>query len=454
MANVIAALATAPGQGGIGIVRLSGEGAGKVLEKIFRPGSGSFPLEDRKMVYGHIVENGKTVDEVLAVCFYAPRSYTGEEVCEIQCHAGTRAIEKILSLCFSAGAVPAQPGEFTKRAFLNGRVDLSQAEAVMDMIGAQSEKALMQAAGQLTGTLKRQILSMQDALTDQMAKTEAALDYPEEDLEDQTLEELIRVLDGLIEETQRLLDGFRQGRLIREGARAAIVGRPNAGKSSLLNALLESERAIVTEIPGTTRDTIEETLIIGGLPIHLIDTAGIRDQGDAVEQIGIQRAKDELKKCDIALWVLDRSQPLTEEDAALEKDLSDKCSLVLFNKQDLPQKLDETAVREKLQSAEFLSVSAKTGDGIGQVRQALFRMLTPDALETEGAQLNSLRHFEAVQQAKAAMERARETAEQGLSPDFAMIDLRDAWSALGQITGTTVHEAIIDRIFDKFCLGK
>lgn len=455
MARTIAAPATPPGQGGVGIVRISGPEALAVLEKVFRPQKGGYPLVARRMTYGRVADEKGLVDEALAVYFPAPHSYTGEDVCEIQCHGGSVAVRRVLERCLSNGAALAQPGEFTKRAFLNGRMDLSQAEAVMDLIGAQSERALSQAADQLSGRLRGEIEAMQDALTDLMAQLEVALDYPEEDVEEETLSGAAARIGLLREQGGALLAQFSQGRLLREGARVAIVGRPNAGKSSLLNALLEADRAIVTDIPGTTRDTLEETLILNGLPIHLVDTAGLRQQGDAVERIGIARARAELEQSDLALWVVDGSQRAGEEDRQLAEALRDKAVLILANKQDLERQFDIALLEQWLPQAEVLAISALTGAGLEQVKERIFARLTGGNWEEAGgARLTNARQAAAMAQALAALERAEDSARSEQSPDFVEIDLRDAFTALGEITGHTLHEQIIDRIFEKFCLGK
>lgn len=454
--DTIAAIATPLGESGIGVIRISGSKAYDVGDAIFKSKS-SLPLaqrRDRSIQYGLIVDDdGKAVDEVILLIMKGPRSYTAEDVLEIQCHGGRQSLSEILGLVLRHGARLANPGEFTQRAFVNGRIDLAQAEAVMDVIQAKSAQGLTSAVSQLEGRLSRVVGDMRLHLTDFITRLEVTVDYPEEDLEDIEVPDIA----GAIREMERRLDDMlaesKSGRMMRDGVMAAIAGTPNAGKSSLLNRFLETERAIVTDVPGTTRDVIEEWISIQGVPICLVDTAGIRSTDDTVEQIGVRRAKEYMERADIILVVIDQSRPLQEEDRQILETARGRQALIVLNKEDL-QPAFET---EELQSygLPLLSISASTGAGMGELKDAMLSLALQQGLTAaQSALLANTRHIELVRQSREALQRALDTIEAGMPVDCAIVDIREAWELLGSITGDTVHDDIIEEIFSRFCLGK
>lgn len=454
--DTIAAIATPLGESGIGVIRISGSKAYDVGDAIFKSKS-SLPLaqrRDRSIQYGLIVDDdGKAVDEVILLIMKGPRSYTAEDVLEIQCHGGRQSLSEILGLVLRHGARLANPGEFTQRAFVNGRIDLAQAEAVMDVIQAKSAQGLTSAVSQLEGRLSRVVGDMRLHLTDFITRLEVTVDYPEEDLEGIEVPDIA----GAIREMERRLDDMlaesKSGRMMRDGVMAAIAGTPNAGKSSLLNRFLETERAIVTDVPGTTRDVIEEWISIQGVPICLVDTAGIRSTDDTVEQIGVRRAKEYMERADIILAVVDQSRPLQEEDRQILETARGRQALIVLNKEDL-QPAFET---EELQSygLPLLSISASTGAGMGELKDAMLSLALKQGLTAaQSALLANTRHIELVRQSREALQRALDTIEAGMPVDCAIVDIREAWELLGSITGDTVHDDIIEEIFSRFCLGK
>lgn len=455
--TTIAAIATASGEGGIGILRISGNDALAVASRIFcaRNLKNLQDAKPRFLYYGHVTDGVRAVDEGLAVYMPAPHSYTGEDVVELQIHGSSAALSETLTLAFAAGALPAEPGAFTERAFLNGRLDLAQAEAVMDIITAKNRAALLQAESHLTGALSRYVKDTRQALSDLISSLEATIDYPEEDLEEPTREETLAALANIETSLAALLSRAKNGRIIKEGLRVSIVGRPNAGKSSLLNALLAEERAIVTELPGTTRDTIEETIRVGGASVILMDTAGLRETDNRIEQMGIERAKKSMETADLILAVFDASAPLTEEDRALLAALSGKKSLLLLNKSDLPRAVSEKELREILPDAPVLALSAQTGEGIAELETALQKAAgLQDIDDGRNLLLTNLRHEDLVRHALAAVTRAKEAAERKLSADCITVDLTEAYTLLGEITGETVDEDLLHAIFSRFCVGK
>lgn len=454
--DTIAAIATPLGESGIGVIRISGSKAYDVGDAIFKSKS-SLPLaqrRDRSIQYGLIVDDdGKAVDEVILLIMKGPRSYTAEDVLEIQCHGGRQSLSEILGLVLRHGARLANPGEFTQRAFVNGRIDLAQAEAVMDVIQAKSAQGLTSAVSQLEGRLSRVVGDMRLHLTDFITRLEVTVDYPEEDLEEIEVPDIA----GAIREMERRLDDMlaesKSGRMMRDGVMAAIAGTPNAGKSSLLNRFLETERAIVTDVPGTTRDVIEEWISIQGVPICLVDTAGIRSTDDTVEQIGVRRAKEYMDRADIILVVVDQSRPLQEEDRQILETAKGRQALIVLNKEDL-QPAFKT---EELQSygLPILSISASTGAGMGALKDAMLSLALKQGLTAaQSALLANTRHIELVRQSREALQRALDTIEAGMPVDCAIVDIREAWELLGSITGDTVHDDIIEEIFSRFCLGK
>lgn len=455
--TTIAAIATAPGEGGIGIVRISGSQAADVADALFHTKKiKSFhEAEPYRLYFGHVVRKDQRVDEGLAVYMKAPHSYTGEDVVEIQIHGSTEALRETLELALENGALPASRGEFTKRAFLNGRLDLTQAEAVMDIIEARGSAALSQAESHLSGALSRFVKMSRDELTDLITKLEVTIDYPEEDLEDLTNEQIGEGLDGIEKSLSSLLKRSEEGRIIKDGLRTAIVGRPNAGKSSLLNALLQEDRAIVTDIPGTTRDTIEESIKIGGVPLVLMDTAGLRETDNKVEKIGIERAKKSMEQADLVLAVIDGSHPLEKEDKELLSSLKGRKSMVILNKYDLPQEVDEEEIKALAGDAPVVSLSARYGSGMEELEEALRRLTeTQDRDAGRRLFLTNLRHVDLVKKALEAVRRAQQSLQDGMPADCITVDLVEAWNRMGEITGETVDNELINKIFERFCVGK
>ena len=455
--TTIAAIATAPGEGGIGIIRLSGVSASEIADKIFHTGKIKTFKEavPRMMYFGHVTDGGKRIDEGLAVYMKAPHSYTGEDVVEIQIHGSAEALRETLSLALRSGAVPAMRGEFTKRAFLNGRLDLAQAEAVMDIISAKGEAALTQAESHLSGALSGFVHEVMEELKDLITKLEVTIDYPEEDLEDLTLEETGDALETIDKSLSALLKRSEEGRVIREGLRTAIIGRPNAGKSSLLNALLQEERAIVTDVPGTTRDTIEEAVHISGVSLLLMDTAGLRETDNKVEQIGIERARASMEKADLILAVIDGSSPLDEEDKTILHSLGGKKAIVILNKYDLTPEVKAEDIREIAGHVPVVSLSARYGSGMDELRDELRKITEKqDADAGRVLFLTNLRHVELVRKALDNVLRARASVREGLQADFIVIDLTEAWKTMGEITGDTMDDELIHSIFSRFCVGK
>ena len=455
--TTIAAIATAPGEGGIGIIRLSGVSASEIADKIFHTGKIKTFKEavPRMMYFGHVTDGGKRIDEGLAVYMKAPHSYTGEDVVEIQIHGSAEALRKTLSLALRSGAVPAMRGEFTKRAFLNGRLDLAQAEAVMDIVSAKGEAALTQAESHLSGALSGFVHEVMEELKDLITKLEVTIDYPEEDLEDLTMEEIRDALEKIDKSLSALLKRSEEGRVIREGLRTAIIGRPNAGKSSLLNALLQEERAIVTDVPGTTRDTIEEAVHISGVSLLLMDTAGLRETDNKVEQIGIERARASMEKADLILAVIDGSSSLDEEDKTILHSLGGKKAIVILNKYDLTPEVKAEDIWEIAGHVPVVSLSARYGSGMDELRDELRKITEKqDADAGRVLFLTNLRHVELVRKALDNVLRARASVREGLQADFIVIDLTEAWKTMGEITGDTMDDELIHSIFRRFCVGK
>ena len=458
MEDTISAIATALGEGAIGIVRISGPNSLALTEQMFfaKDGSTLSSYTSRRMVYGHVEdETGNTVDEVLCVFMPGPHSYTGEDVVEIQCHGGIQSLKTILGLTFTKGARPAEPGEFTKRAFLNGRMDLAQAEAVMDIINARSEEALKLALRQQKGQLSAEIRSIRSAVKDVVIHLEAVIDYPEEDIEDVTFDEVKNcIIDGLAS-VNNLLSRAHTGKIMREGLLTAIVGRPNVGKSSLLNCLLREERAIVSEIPGTTRDVIQEQMLIEGIPLVLADTAGIRKTNDFVESIGVEKTKEILAASELAVVVLDGSEPLRIEDEEILSSIEGREHVIIVNKVDLPCLLDLEALKAKFGPQNVLTLSVKSTKGVDAFVQWLKNFVYGSGGTVEkGVFVQTVRHEKLLSTTKESLNDALIAAEKHIPYDCIVIDLRNAINQLGAITGETVQDEIINEIFARFCLGK
>ena len=453
MSNIIAAVSTGNQISAIGIIRLSGEGCADVADRAFTLYNKE-KLSDapnRKLMLGQLHDRqGRVIDQCMAVYTRGPHSYTGEDTVEFHCHGSPAVLAAGLEALYIAGARPAQRGEFTKRAFLNGKLDLTQAEAVIDLIESDSADAAANAAGQVGGTLQRKLSPIYNELRDLCSHFHAVLDYPDEDIEDFGLENYAQSLRQSAKALEGLLRTYAQGRIMRQGAAAAIVGRPNVGKSSLLNALAGYERVIVTDIPGTTRDTVEESVLLGTTRLRLIDTAGIRQTEDVVEAIGVERSKQAIERADLVIFVCDGSVPLTPED----EEIIDFCSdhpnaIALINKSDLGSKV----VPGDLPFMNVICFSAKTGQGVEQladVVDTLFEGSTP----CDGSVLTNARQFDAIRRAHEAMVRAISGMRQGLTPDAVLIDVEEAMEAMGEVTGATVREDITARIFERFCVGK
>lgn len=457
MEDTIAAVATAPGEAGIGIVRLSGKNSLEIAQKIFRPHIEGKKISEnsRKLLYGKICQGEKILDEVLLSYMKAPHTFTGEDIVEINCHGGYISVQRILALVLKEGARIAQPGEFTKRAFLSGRIDLSQAEAVIDIIKAKTESGMDIAQQQLFGGLSSKVKKSRDIITMSLAKITVAIDFPEEDEPEVTYEELAGNISQVKEEISALIASFDNGKILRDGLKTVIVGKPNVGKSSLLNALLRESRAIVTDIAGTTRDVIEEYLNIGGIPLKIMDTAGIRQTEDLVEKIGVERSVESMEKADLCILMLDASSPLTEEDISLLSLMREKKSLVLLNKSDLKPLLTEEEILARLPEKKIIRVSAKEGIGIAELEEEIRSLVYFGQVSVENdIMVSNLRHKDALQRACNSCEDALRGLSEGLPLDILETDFRDIWDALGLITGESVSEDLLDTIFREFCIGK
>ena len=450
--DTIAAISTAYGEGGIGIIRVSGDEAFSVVQKIF-----TGKLREREMVYGHVFdpETKDTIDEVMVCCFRGPKSYTAEDVCEIQCHGSVVSLKKILSLTLENGARLAEPGEFTKRAFLNGRLDLSQAEAVIDLIKSRTEKTFEVALDQLQGGFSGKIRELRAGLVDLLVDLTVNIDYPDEDIEEVTYEKLREGLENLGSEIDGLLGTAGTGRIMREGLRISIIGKPNVGKSSLMNALLRESRAIVTAIPGTTRDVIEEDLSIGGVPVILTDTAGIRKTDDTIEKIGIEKSKEAFNKADLIIFIADLSRELEEEDREILEAARDRKVICLMNKSDLERKLDTEELKKELPNAVFIEASVTEGEGVPELEKTIKNMVFGGEVSQRSSLIvTNARHEALLREAKKAIGDALQLTELGEPLELIEIDVNQAYASLGLIIGEEVGDDIINEVFRRFCLGK
>lgn len=453
--STIAAISTAPGIGGIGIIRMSGENCFEILEKIFKQKKYQDIKDIRgySIKYGNIVDEEQIIDEVLVSYFKAPNSYTAENMCEINSHGGIIIMNKILDLCIKNGANLAEPGEFTKRAFLNGRMDLSQAEAVIDVINAKTDKEAKISLEQLKGNLSEKITKIRRIIISVMADIEATIDYPEYDLEEVTNAKILKILGEVDILLDSLEKSFYNGKILREGISTAIIGRPNAGKSSLLNVILNEERAIVTDIEGTTRDTIEEYISVDGVPLKIIDTAGIRNANDEVEKIGVKKAKEIAEKSDIVIAIFDVNRELNEEDESILKLLENKNAIIILNKIDLEKKIDMKKINYL--NKPIVEISTKTRDGIDKLYEEISNMFKLKEIANDGETIVcNVRHKNIIINSRRNLNKARETIKNNMPIDIISTYLKEIIEELGKITGETVTEDVISEIFSKFCLGK
>ncbi len=453
MAHTIAAVSTGNSVTAIGIIRLSGDGCIAIAQQVFTP-AGTTSLADapnRKLLLGSLRDDrGRTVDQAMAVVSRAPNSYTGEDTVEFHCHGSPAVLRCVLDALYRSGAKPAQRGEFTKRAFLNGKLGLTEAEAVIDLIEADTADAAANAAGQVGGRLQKQLAPIYDSLTDLCSHFHAVLDYPDEDIADFGLSAYETLLREKRRQLAALAKTYDQGRILRQGVAAAIVGKPNVGKSSLLNALAGYDRCIVTDIPGTTRDTVEESVVLGSTRLRLIDTAGIRETEDTVEAIGVERSKSSIDQADLVIFVCDGSKPLDSDDEMIiDLCQSHENAIALINKTDLGQAVEPS----ELPFLYVVPICAATGQGLEQLAQAV-DMLFENETPCDGSILTNVRQFDAVRRALEAIERALKGLSQGLTPDMVLIDVEEAMEAMGEVTGATVREDITARIFERFCVGK
>ena len=455
MGDTITAAATAAGKSAIGILRLSGDRAIEIAEQVFLPisGRGLSQAAPRKLVLGELKNKaGQTIDRCLAYICPGPHSYTGEDTAEIQCHGSPVVLAAGLEALLQAGARMALPGEFTKRAFLNGRMELSGAEAVIDLISAETQEAALNAAGQLGGAVARKTDRIYGELMDICAHFHAVIDYPDEDIDEFSLQDHDRVFEASIDELCKLENSFERGRVLKDGIPCALVGRPNAGKSSLLNALLGFDRAIVTNIPGTTRDTIEEKCVLGGTLLRLIDTAGLRDSADPVEQIGVERSRAAAEQAALILAVFDGAEPLTPEDQETLKTAAGKKAIAVVNKSDLPQLLDTGALEGHFDR--ICALSALDGTGLEELGRAIGELFRAGAPSPVGEVITNARQADAIRRARLGLEEARSAAALGVTPDAVLTEVEAAMAAIGEVTGRTVREDVTARIFERFCVGK
>lgn len=451
--RTIAAISTPQGTGGLSVIRISGSNAVDIADKIFR-GKSLKAAATHTVHYGRIVNaKGSIIDEVLAVVMLAPKTFTREDTVEISCHGGSVTTREVLSAAIEAGAYMAEPGEFTKRAFMNGRIDLSQAEAVIDVINAKNELSRRNAVSQLGGSLSKEIKTVRDALVHLSAQMQVIIDYPDEDLEDVTTEDIENICRDCAQKTEKLIKSADNGKIIKDGIRTVIAGKPNVGKSSILNYLARDERAIVTDVAGTTRDVIEESVTIKGIPLILSDTAGIHDTEDEVEKIGVEKSRRYIDSADLVIVVLDSSEELSAEDLRVLDETKDKKRIILLNKTDKAAEAasDNTTGIE----GELIPVSAVTGEGMEELAAAIERLCRLDEINAEnGAVITNMRHKSALINANAALTRAADALNRGMPADIVSIDISEAMDALGEITGETVSESVVNDIFHNFCVGK
>lgn len=457
--DTIVAISTPLASAGIGIIRISGDTAIEIIQKIFESKSkiDYTMLKSHTLYYGHIIdrEYDRVLDEVLVSVMLEPNTYTRENVIEINCHGGLIVMQSVLSLVLRQGARIAEPGEFTKRAFLNGRIDLSQAEAVMDIIHAKTELALNASVKQLSGNIKFEIESIKQIIIGLLAHIEASIDYPEYDIEELHFDNIKVQCFELSERIQKLIRSFDNGKIIREGIKTAIVGRPNVGKSSLLNALLKEQRAIVTDVPGTTRDTLEEYMNVHGIPLKLIDTAGIRSTEDTVEKIGVSRSKALIQEADLILFVINSAEILTDEDYEIMDLIADQKVIILMNKSDLDIKVKKEHLKEHLHNCTIIETSATTYVGLGQLEDEIKQQFMKGRIDIDNeVVVHNVRHKQSLEKAYDALLQVIESIEAGMPEDCWAIDMHNSYEYLGEVTGDHVNDDVISQIFSQFCLGK
>jgi tRNA modification GTPase len=458
--DTIAAISTPMGEGAIAIVRLSGDEAVAIADKIFKSPSGKSLKEQQSHTihYGHLIDpkTDEIVEEVMLSLMKGPKTFTREDVVEINCHGGIVSVNRVLQLVLRSGARLAEPGEFTKRAFLNGRIDLSQAEAVMDLIRAKTDRAMNVALGQMDGKLSRLIGSLRQALLETLAQVEVNIDYPEyDDVEEMTVPVLLEKCTWVRDEIIKLLQTSSQGKILREGLSTVILGRPNVGKSSLLNSLVHENKAIVTDIAGTTRDIIEEYVNVRGVPLRLVDTAGIRETEDIVERIGVERSREALKDADLILLVLNYGEELSPEDERLFETIQHMDYIVVVNKTDIEQKIDLNRVQELAGTRRVVTTSLLKEEGVIELEEAIAALFFEGQIEADDlTYVSNARHIALLHQAQAVIEDALDAAEAGVPVDMVQIDVTRTWEILGEIIGDTVQESLINQLFSQFCLGK
>ena len=456
MFETIAAISTPRGEGGIGIIRISGDDSFDILNKIFKAKNPNKDLGFYKFNYGFIYEGEQIIDEAMVVRLKGPKTYTCEDVVEINCHGGYLVTQKILELVLKKGARHAEKGEFTKRAFINGRIDLSQAEAVMDIIQGKTEKSISLSLDQLRGDLKEKIKHLKTALLDITAHVNVVLDYPEEGIDEPLPAHLRDNLEDVYDEINRLIESYNKGKKIKEGIKTAIIGKPNVGKSTLLNSLLKEERAIVTHVPGTTRDIIEEVISIKGIPLVLADTAGIRETEDIVENIGVEKSKEIIEKSDLILLVLDASRELEKNDYEIIELIREngKKAILLLNKIDLERKIEMKKLNEI--SNDILEISAKEEKGMEEMEEKIYSFILEEEVEDSSEKLiiTNIRHKSALDKTKTAIDNIFETIDTGMPMDLISVDLKEALDSLSEITGEISSEDILDHVFSNFCVGK
>ena len=455
--ETIAAISSSAGNSGIGIIRVSGDEAIEVVDKIFRPANKNKKLanvESHTVHYGHIMDGDKTLDQVLVIVMKNPHSYTGEDTVEIDCHGGMLILKKVLDLVLKNGARTAEPGEFTKRAFLNGRIDLSQAEAVMDLINSKNDFALNSSIEQLKGGVSDAIKDIRKDIIYHIAFIESALDDPEHISLDGYDEEITEMLNENINKISKLVNSFDNGRIMKEGIKTVILGKPNAGKSSLLNLMLGEDRAIVTDIEGTTRDTLEENINFNGLSLKIIDTAGIRDTEDLVERIGVNKAKEIAKEGDLIIYVVDGSRELDDNDREIIKLINDKQAIILVNKSDMDTVINIDELK-KDSNRDVILFSAKNGEGMDQLEEEIRNMFYSGKVTyNDQVYITNARHKEALENALESLKQVKNSVDAGMPEDFYSIDLMDAYTDLGLIIGESVEDDLVNEIFSKFCMGK